>query len=112
MLDTEVNGTALAMETYVRVRWEWLSLLVAQVALSVIVLLSIIIATARSGVGILKTDSLSALVAIPVDERVAMAGDPASRARLEAEGVPRITATGVLDGDRGLRRRGSRWQVQ
>ena len=112
MFTTEVNGTALGMETFVHVRWEWLSLLIAQVSLSILVLLYIIIATARSGVEVLKTDALAALLAIPADERLAMASDPLSRAALNAEGVPRITASDIVDGGRGLRRRGNLWRLQ
>jgi hypothetical protein len=57
---------------YVQVRWEWLALLGIQVVLSVLLLASIIIETAKARVEIMKGSAVPVLFAIGAEERVKM----------------------------------------
>jgi hypothetical protein len=49
-----ITGTAYAQQTLIRIRWPYLSLLAAQLGLTIIVLLFTIIVTYRSRMQILK----------------------------------------------------------
>lgn len=107
-MNDEQKGTAWDSETFVLVRWEWLSLLAAQVLLSIVVLVFIMVATARSGVEIIKTAPLPALFAIPADEKQALENDPATADVTKREGISRVDS----DGFSGLRRRGTLWEMR
>ncbi|KAK1839988.1 hypothetical protein CCHR01_17392 [Colletotrichum chrysophilum] len=85
------NGTALRSEVYVEVRWPWLSLLAAQVVLSALLLIIVILETAAADIDIIKSSTLAALFAISADEKARLA-------RLEADGEPLISE----DDDRRL----------
>jgi hypothetical protein len=60
----EENGTALASVTFVEVRWEWLTLVAAQVVLSIAFLLAVVIGTARLGVDVVKSSNMAELFAM------------------------------------------------
>lgn len=67
---TSETGTVLATESYIHIRWAWLSFLAVQVVLSASFLLGIIIQTAVWRVKILKGSSTAALLAISADDKV------------------------------------------
>lgn len=50
--------------TFVTVRWEWLSFLAAQIGLTIVFLLSVVIHTARLDVDVVKSSNLAELFAI------------------------------------------------
>lgn len=64
-----VEGENLVPVTFVRVRWQWLSLLGSQIVLSVAFLVAVIVRTADSGLGVTKSSLLPALFAINAAER-------------------------------------------
>ena len=66
---TSEIGIVLATESYVHIRWAWLSFLAIQLALSVSFLLGIMIQTAVWNVKILKGSSTAALLAISADDK-------------------------------------------
>ncbi|KAF4846065.1 hypothetical protein CGCSCA4_v006524 [Colletotrichum siamense] len=63
-----VEGTAWTKQTYIKVRWEWLTFLAVQVCLSIIILVMIIWETAVADVDIIKSSTLPALFAINSEE--------------------------------------------
>jgi len=63
------TGTVLETETYVHVRWAWLTFLAIQIALAVSFLLGIMVQTAVWDVKILKGSPTAALLAISADEK-------------------------------------------
>jgi hypothetical protein len=66
---TSEIGIVLATESYVHIRWAWLSFLAIQLALSVSFLLGIMIQTAVWNVKILKGSSTAALLVISADDK-------------------------------------------
>ncbi|KAK4178302.1 hypothetical protein QBC36DRAFT_344725 [Triangularia setosa] len=68
-LSSVVQGTAWQEETYFSVRWEWLSLVAAQIGLSLVVLLLVMVHTAVLGVPIVKSSILPAFFAVGLTER-------------------------------------------
>ncbi|KAK4195627.1 hypothetical protein QBC40DRAFT_269118 [Triangularia verruculosa] len=74
------NGTAWKEETYILVRWEWLSLVAVQIVLSLVILILIIVQTSVLGVPVVKSSILPAFFAVGLTEREAadrMRGNPA-----------------------------------
>jgi len=69
MSPISATGTVLATESYVHVRWVWLTFLAIQVALSVSFLIGIMVQTAVWNVKVLKGSSTAALFAISADDR-------------------------------------------
>ena len=69
MADTKgaVEGEGFIRETYTFVRWEWLTLLAAQVGLAVVFVIAIIIHTARIGVDVVKSSNTAELFALQGD---------------------------------------------
>ncbi|OHE92387.1 hypothetical protein CORC01_12314 [Colletotrichum orchidophilum] len=61
---TIARGKALAAETFVKVRWPWLAFISCQVALSIVLLAFAIIQTRSAGIGVVKSSTLQAMVAI------------------------------------------------
>lgn len=57
---------------YVKVGWEWLALLSIQVGLSVLLLICIIIETAKARVEIIKGSTVQVLFAISAEEKARM----------------------------------------
>lgn len=70
-----INGGAWKSESYIKVRWPWLTFLAAQVLLSVVILVMIITETARSGVDIVKSSTLPSLFAINSKDKAEMEDD-------------------------------------
>ena len=64
-----VTGTVLATESYVRVRWAWLSFLAIHVCLTASFLLGIIVQTAVWDVKVLKGSPTAALLAISAGDK-------------------------------------------
>ncbi|KAJ0364990.1 hypothetical protein COL26b_012252 [Colletotrichum chrysophilum] len=62
------EGTAWAKQTYIKVRWEWLTFLAVQICLSVVILVMVIWETATADVDIIKSSTLPALFAINSEE--------------------------------------------
>lgn len=104
-----MSGSALQEERYVSIRWPWLTLLAAQVGLSILTLVIIIIETARLDVEIVKGSPLPALLAVDPAEKNALLGD-CSRGMREAEsGLPHLRPFGIVG---GLQRDGDNWVLQ
>ncbi|VUC33406.1 unnamed protein product [Clonostachys rosea] len=59
-----VRGSTFEMQTYIVVRWEWLSFLAAQIFLTIIFQIAVIIQTARMSVEIVKSSSMAELFAL------------------------------------------------
>ncbi|KAF6814700.1 hypothetical protein CSOJ01_03923 [Colletotrichum sojae] len=59
-----VMGVAWNSESFIRVRWPWLTFLIVQVGLSFIILMLIILETATAGVDVVKSSTLPSLFAI------------------------------------------------
>jgi hypothetical protein len=66
---TMVQGRAMAPETFVHVRWEWLAFIVAQIGLSVIILGSAIVKTRYAGLDAVKSSAVAVLLAVPAEEK-------------------------------------------
>ncbi|KAK4232428.1 hypothetical protein QBC38DRAFT_450051 [Podospora fimiseda] len=64
-----ILGTSKKRETYIYIRWEWLSLLVAQVIFSIVVLFAVMGETRRLGIPVIKGSIMSAFFAIGSTER-------------------------------------------
>lgn len=69
MSSSSATGTVLATESYVQVRWAWLTFLVIQVALSISFLLGIMVQTAVWNVKVLKGSPTAALFAISAQDK-------------------------------------------
>lgn len=59
-----ISGEGSNYEKFILIRWEWLSLLGAQVILTVMFLISVIIHTARLGVDVVKSANTAELFAL------------------------------------------------
>ncbi|KAF6839375.1 hypothetical protein CPLU01_01795 [Colletotrichum plurivorum] len=81
-----VNGTAWQREVYVKIRWQWLTLLAAQVLLSVLLLAMIIMETIAADVDVVKSSMLAALFAISAEEKTALEKDIAEGKPLLPDG--------------------------
>lgn len=66
---TTEEGETLIPETFVQVRWAWLSFVAIQVGLSVLFLVSIVWHTASLGVDVVKSSNMSELFALRHDTR-------------------------------------------
>jgi hypothetical protein len=69
MSSASASGTVLATESYVHVRWAWLTFLAIQIVLAVSFLLGIMVQTAVWNVKILKGSSTAALLAISAHDK-------------------------------------------
>lgn len=63
------DGTALTSVTFVEVRWEWMTLVSAQVGLSIVFLLSVMYGTAKLGVDVVKSSNMAELFAFSATGR-------------------------------------------
>jgi|SRR5688572_225217 hypothetical protein len=61
---TSQAGEVLVPETFVEVRWAWITFVAAQVGLSVVFFICIACHTARLGVDVVKSSNLSELFAL------------------------------------------------
>ncbi|KAK1625485.1 hypothetical protein BDP81DRAFT_328128 [Colletotrichum phormii] len=66
------RGQALASETFVQVRWPWLAFISCQAVLSIILLALAIIQTKAAGIGVVKSSTLQAMVAINSKDKQAL----------------------------------------
>jgi hypothetical protein len=64
-----VLGTSFTPQIFVSVQWEWLTLPLALIALSLVVLVSTILKGRRHGTKIWKSSSLATLFGLDVDTR-------------------------------------------
>ncbi|KAI9147567.1 hypothetical protein HJFPF1_12593 [Paramyrothecium foliicola] len=71
-------GQALALETFVDVRWSWLTFMVVQIFLSVLFLAITIIQTENEDMDVIKADLLPTLFAVRTWDRVQLDTDLAS----------------------------------
>ncbi|KAM0806766.1 hypothetical protein AB5N19_07103 [Seiridium cardinale] len=94
-----VNGTALTQQTFVSIRWEWVTLLVVQVFLSLVVLIVAIFHTEMIGIPIIKGNPLPGLFAISAQEKYTI--------EQQQMGITTSVPNHVLDGD--LKRVGNKW---
>lgn len=96
-LTATVLGTVYSPQTFVRIRWQYTGILVAQIALSSCFLAAIIVVTTTSGTHALKGSSLMTMTALSDDTRRHLVEeyDPANllneraerlKVRLEREG--------------------------
>ncbi|KAK3317493.1 hypothetical protein B0T19DRAFT_435090 [Cercophora scortea] len=67
-----INGTSWHDEVYVHIRWEWLTLLVAQLLIAVAFLLVTVLCSRSWGVPVLKSEILAPLLASSEEVRCAM----------------------------------------
>ncbi|WZH42053.1 uncharacterized protein QYS62_003021 [Fusarium acuminatum] len=70
--DPNVDGVSLQSVVYVKVGWEWLALLSIQVGLSILLLICIIIETAKARVDVIKGSTVQVLFAISAEEKARM----------------------------------------
>ncbi|KAK0662517.1 hypothetical protein QBC41DRAFT_329668 [Cercophora samala] len=92
---SQVNGTAWQQEVRISVHWEWLALIVAQVCLSLIILMLVIIQTAELGLPVVKSSILPVFFAVGL----------ADRTKIENEhhrGTAKPTAPGLTDEERDI----------
>jgi hypothetical protein len=62
-------GTAFILQSYVKIKWEWLIFLAVVEALSIIFLAATIITTKREKVAILKSSSLASMCALSEESK-------------------------------------------
>lgn len=67
-----VQGTTLALQSIVEVRWGWLALLASQVALTAVVVAAMVRMTVSSGVQVLKDSSLATMCFLDPETRAAL----------------------------------------
>lgn len=67
-----VQGTSMTTVTCVGVRWAWLSLLAAEIALTAFFLVWIIVTSSRAGVKVWKTSTLASMLTIDEHARKAI----------------------------------------
>lgn len=65
--DGEVVGKALERETFIKVRWEWLTFLAVQICFTSVFLIVVMVHTARLDVDIVKSSNISELFALGND---------------------------------------------
>ncbi|VUC26724.1 unnamed protein product [Clonostachys rosea] len=107
-----VNGIAYKEETFVRVRWEWLSFLVVQIALTIIFLAAVMIQTAILDMDIVKSSNTAELFALQGQgiERVpTLNGENALGERFQYKGI-KTRVHGASEG-RLIRDPGFGWKL-
>ncbi|KAJ0341233.1 hypothetical protein COL154_008993 [Colletotrichum chrysophilum] len=112
LLTTNESGSAWQDEVFVSIRWPWLTLLAAQVGLSIITLLIIIIQTAGLDIEIVKGSPLPAFLAMNPDEKTALMREQQEmdmRNRDSELQIPHLRAHGIVG---GLERRGEEWVLR
>ncbi|KPM37029.1 hypothetical protein AK830_g9513 [Neonectria ditissima] len=96
-----VFGTAYH-DNYVLVHWPFLTLLIAQVTISIVILAAVMFQTQLLDVDILKSDLMPVLLAIDAEDKTRLlAGDQDQTINAAREMAPRVIG--------GLERRGSGW---
>ncbi|KAJ0317120.1 hypothetical protein COL5a_011263 [Colletotrichum fioriniae] len=109
LTNANVSGTAWQEERFVSIRWPWLTLLAAQVGLSILTLAIIMVETASLDIGIVKGSPLPALLAVHPDEKSVLLGDHVEEMLNEDSRLPHLRASGITG---GLRREGDGWILQ
>ncbi|KIL84968.1 hypothetical protein FAVG1_11838 [Fusarium avenaceum] len=102
--DPNVDGVSLQRVVYVKVGWEWLALLSIQVGLSILLLICIIIETAKARVDVIKGSTVQVLFAINAEDK----------ARME-HGMEELNTMGREDHRRshvGLCKVGNNWMLK
>jgi hypothetical protein len=87
MHNSEVRGEALEPKPYVRVRWEWLTFLVVQILLSIVVLAMTIAQTLAAGIRPVKSNPLPTMFAIGARDRARLE-DGCAPEKMQAEYDP------------------------
>jgi len=101
--NSTITGTAYALQTLIRIRWPYISLLAAQLGLTIIVLLFTIVATYRSRMQILKGSSLATMCALSQGVRTQLGGmENMERLKERAQGTSVKLERGTDGGVRGL----------
>ena len=83
------QGRSFVPVTIVRVRSEWLAFMAAQIALSIVFRLAIVVQTLRRGVDVVKNSAVATVLVVPASDKAAMkdftghVGIPYSRAPVE-----------------------------
>jgi len=62
--NSTIPGTAYALQTFIRIRWSYITFLAGQLGLAIFVLSFTIVATSQSRIQILKGDSLATMCAL------------------------------------------------
>ncbi|OHE99659.1 hypothetical protein CORC01_05017 [Colletotrichum orchidophilum] len=109
LLFDNVSGSAWQEEIFVSIRWPWLTLLAAQVGLSILTLVIVMIETAGLDIEIVKGSPLPALLAIHPDEKNALLGDHLEETKSKDSRLPHLRASGITG---GLQRSGEHWLLQ
>ncbi|KAF9872464.1 hypothetical protein CkaCkLH20_09961 [Colletotrichum karsti] len=108
--EPNVKGTAWQNEVYVQVRWPWLVLLAAQILVSIICLLLVMMETARADMDVVKSSTIAALFAISAEEKADLKRrlEENSEHLIGREDDSRLAPLSI----RGeLRKRGGEWVV-
>ncbi|KAF6806962.1 hypothetical protein CSOJ01_08466 [Colletotrichum sojae] len=111
LLDLNHTGLAWRDETYVHVRWPWLTLLVAQVGLSVLTFVLVVAQTAGLNIEIVKGSSLPALLAVKAEYKVSLITEQRDGSKTVRK-RPRplhLQATGITG---AFQRSGRGWTLQ
>ncbi|KAK1702431.1 hypothetical protein BDP67DRAFT_452867 [Colletotrichum lupini] len=109
LLVSNVSGTAWLEERFVSIRWPWLTLLAAQVGLSILTLAIIMVETASLDIEIVKGSPLPALLAVHPDEKSVLLADHVEETPNKDSRLPHLRASGITG---GLRRDGEYWVLQ
>ncbi|KAK1515631.1 uncharacterized protein CCOS01_12829 [Colletotrichum costaricense] len=109
LTNANVSGTAWQEERFVSIRWPWLTLLAAQVGLSILTLAIIMAETASLDIEIVKGSPLPALLAVHPDEKSVLLGDHVEETPNKDSRLPHLRASGITG---GLRRDGEDWVLQ
>ena len=101
--NSTITGTAYAQQTLIHIRWPYISLLAAQLGLTIIVLLFTIVATYRSRLQVLKGSSLATMCALSQRVRTQLGGmENMERLKERAQGTSVKLERGTDGGVRGL----------
>lgn len=108
----EANGTAFTSITFVEVRWEWLTMVAAQVGLSIAFLLAVVYGTARLGVDVVKSTNMAELFALPAVGRQDGGNDSKSYSMHQDVAYAGIKTEVGKDVGATLRRRREGWVME
>ncbi|OLN94121.1 hypothetical protein CCHL11_07147 [Colletotrichum chlorophyti] len=107
LLTKNISGSAWQDERFVSIRWPWLTLLAAQVGLSILTLIIIMIQTAGLDIEIVKGSPLPALLAVSSEEKAALLNKDFEDTH--KNDLPHLKASGIAG---ALRRNGQDWVLR
>jgi negative regulator of sigma E activity len=90
-------GEALELETFVQVRWPWLTLIASQTFLSIVLVVVTMVKTLGAGIEAIKTASLPALFAINTGNRAQLEAGLATQKPMEEYKAVQKKGKGVME---------------